>query len=329
MVNSTVKPVRSAIESAQRTIAIELQAVAALQQRIDDQFAKAVALLAAVEGRVIVSGMGKSGHIGSKIAATLASTGTPAQFVHPAEACHGDMGMITRSDAALLMSNSGTTNEIAALLPLLKRLGIPIVAMTGSDESTLARAADVHLNIGVEEEACPLDLAPTASTTANLVMGDALAIALLEQGGFTAEDFAFTHPGGALGRRLLTRVADVLVEGDNVPKITKDTSLADALMEISAKGLGMSTVVDDDDHLLGIFTDGDLRRALEQRHDLNSTQVGTVMSTGAKTINTDALAAEAVTRMENERISALVVLDSKQCVIGVVQLLALLRAGIV
>lgn len=329
MVNSTVKPVRSAIESAQRTIAIELQAVAALQQRIDDRFAKAVALLAAVEGRVIVSGMGKSGHIGSKIAATLASTGTPAQFVHPAEACHGDMGMITRSDAALLMSNSGTTSEITALLPLLKRLGIPIVAMTGSDESTLARAADVHLNIGVEEEACPLDLAPTASTTANLVMGDALAIALLEQGGFTAEDFAFTHPGGALGRRLLTRVADVLVEGDNVPKITKDTSLADALMEISAKGLGMSTVVDDDDHLLGIFTDGDLRRALEQRHDLNSTQVGTVMSTGAKTINTDALAAEAVTRMENERISALVVLDSKQCVIGVVQLLALLRAGIV
>ena len=329
MVNSTVKPVRSAIESAQRTIAIELQAVAALQQRVDDRFAKAVALLAAVEGRVIVSGMGKSGHIGSKIAATLASTGTPAQFVHPAEACHGDMGMITRSDAALLMSNSGTTSEITALLPLLKRLGIPIVAMTGSDESTLARAADVHLNIGVEEEACPLDLAPTASTTANLVMGDALAIALLEQGGFTAEDFAFTHPGGALGRRLLTRVADVLVEGDNVPKITKDTSLADALMEISAKGLGMSTVVDDDDHLLGIFTDGDLRRALEQRHDLNSTQVGTVMSTGAKTINTDALAAEAVTRMENERISALVVLDSKQCVIGVVQLLALLRAGIV
>ncbi|MBL6704271.1 MAG: KpsF/GutQ family sugar-phosphate isomerase [Luminiphilus sp.] len=329
MVNSTVKPVRSAIESAQRTIAIELQAVAALQQRIDDRFAKAVALLAAVEGRVIVSGMGKSGHIGSKIAATLASTGTPAQFVHPAEACHGDMGMITRSDAALLMSNSGTTSEITALLPLLKRLGIPIVAMTGSDESTLARAADVHLNIGVEEEACPLDLAPTASTTANLVMGDALAIALLEQGGFTAEDFAFTHPGGTLGRRLLTRVADVLVEGDNVPKITKDTSLADALMEISAKGLGMSTVVDDDDHLLGIFTDGDLRRALEQRHDLNSTQVGTVMSTGAKTINTDALAAEAVTRMENERISALVVLDSKQCVIGVVQLLALLRAGIV
>jgi arabinose-5-phosphate isomerase len=329
MVNSTVKPVRSAIESAQRTIAIELQAVAALQQRIDDRFAKAVALLAAVEGRVIVSGMGKSGHIGSKIAATLASTGTPAQFVHPAEACHGDMGMITRSDAALLMSNSGTTSEITALLPLLKRLGIPIVAMTGSDESTLARAADVHLNIGVEEEACPLDLAPTASTTANLVMGDALAIALLEQGGFTAEDFAFTHPGGTLGRRLLTRVADVLVEGDNVPKITKDTSLADALMEISAKGLGMSTVVDDDDHLLGIFTDGDLRRALEQRHDLNSTQVGTVMSTGAKTINTDALAAEAVTRMENERNSALVVLDSKQCVIGVVQLLALLRAGIV
>ena len=320
---------RSAIESAKRTIAIERQAVEQLEHRIDDSFSKAVDLLASVDGRVIVSGMGKSGHIGNKIAATLASTGTPAQFVHPAEACHGDMGMVTRSDAALLMSNSGTTSEITALLPLLKRLGIPIVAMTGNASSTLATAADVHLNIGVPEEACPLDLAPTASTTANLVMGDALAIALLEQRGFTAEDFAFTHPGGALGRRLLTRVSDVLVTGNDIPRVTTETSLANALMEISAKGLGMSTVIDAKGHLLGIFTDGDLRRALEQNHDLSTTQVGTVMSAGAKTIDADALAAEAVTRMENDSISALIVVDEGNRVTGVVQLLALLKAGIV
>ena len=320
---------RSAIESARRTIAIERQAVEQLEHRIDDSFGKAVDLLASVDGRVIVSGMGKSGHIGNKIAATLASTGTPAQFVHPAEAYHGDMGMVTRSDAALLMSNSGTTSEITALLPLLKRLSIPIIAMTGNASSTLATAADVHLNIGVSEEACPLDLAPTASTTANLVMGDALAIALLEQRGFTAEDFAFTHPGGALGRRLLTRVSDVLVTGNDVPRVTTDTSLADALMEISAKGLGMSTVIDCNGHLLGIFTDGDLRRALEQNHDLSTTQVGSVMSSGAKTIDANALAAEAVTRMENDSISALIVVDEHSKVTGVIQLLALLKAGIV
>jgi arabinose-5-phosphate isomerase len=320
---------RSAIESARRTIAIERQAVEQLEHRIDDSFSKAVDLLASVDGRVIVSGMGKSGHIGNKIAATLASTGTPAQFVHPAEAYHGDMGMVTRSDAALLMSNSGTTSEITALLPLLKRLGIPIIAMTGNASSTLASAADVHLNIGVSEEACPLDLAPTASTTANLVMGDALAIALLEQRGFTAEDFAFTHPGGALGRRLLTRVSDVLVTGNDVPRVTTGTSLADALMEISAKGLGMSTVIDGNGHLLGIFTDGDLRRALEQNHDLSTTSVGSVMSSGAKTIEANALAAEAVTRMENDSISALIVVDEHSKVTGVVQLLALLKAGVV
>ena len=319
---------RSAIESARRTVAIERQAVEQLEHRIDDSFSKAVDLLASVDGRVIVSGMGKSGHIGNKIAATLASTGTPAQFVHPAEAYHGDMGMVTRSDAALLMSNSGTTSEITALLPLLKRLSIPIIAMTGNASSTLATAADVHLNIGVSEEACPLDLAPTASTTANLVMGDALAIALLEQRGFTAEDFAFTHPGGALGRRLLTRVSDVLVTGNDVPRVTTGTSLADALMEISAKGLGMSTVIDGNGHLLGIFTDGDLRRALEQNHDLSTTQVGKVMSLGAKTIDANALAAEAVTRMENDSISALIVVGQNNKVTGVVQLLALLKAGI-
>jgi arabinose-5-phosphate isomerase len=320
---------RSAIESARRTIAIERRAIEQLDQRIDESFSKAVDLLGSVDGRVIVSGMGKSGHIGNKIAATLASTGTPAQFVHPAEACHGDMGMITRSDSALLMSNSGTTSEITALLPMLKRLGIPIVAMTGDDSSTLATAADVHLNIAVPEEACPLDLAPTASTTANLVMGDALAIALLEQRGFTVEDFAFTHPGGALGRRLLMRVSDVLVAGNDIPRVTTDTSLADALIEISVKGLGMSTVIDENGHLLGIFTDGDLRRALEQDHNLSSTKVGNVMSWGAKTIDANALAAEAVTRMENDSISALIVVNEQNKVTGVVHLLALLKAGIV
>jgi arabinose-5-phosphate isomerase len=325
----THQPIRSSIDSALRTIDIEMRAVDALKSRVDEEFAKAVNILAAADGRVIVSGMGKSGHIGSKIAATLASTGTPAQFVHPAEACHGDMGMITQSDAALLMSNSGTTSEVTALLPMLKRLGIPIIAMTGNPDSLLATAADIHLNISVDEEACPHDLAPTASTTANLVMGDALAVALLEHKGFTAEDFAFTHPGGALGRRLLTRVSDLQVSGADIPRVSPSTSLADALMVISAKGLGMSTVTDDNNALLGIFTDGDLRRVLEQGHNLNKTEVGNVMSQGAKTIDPDALAAEAVQRMESDGISALVVTDKAGTVTGVIHLLALLRAGIV
>lgn len=329
MVTTSEHSHRSAVESALRTIEIELNAIEQLKERIGEDFARAVEILSATQGRVIVSGMGKSGHIGNKIAATLASTGTPAQFVHPAEACHGDMGMITRSDAALLMSNSGTTSEITALLPMLKRLAIPVIAMTGNAESQLAKVADVHLSIGVDVEACPHDLAPTASTTANLVMGDALAIALLEQKGFTPEDFAFTHPGGALGRRLLTRVADLQVTESEIPRVSPDTSLADALMEISAKGLGMSTVTDATNRLLGIFTDGDLRRALEQGHDLKSSKVGNVMSEGAKTIAADALAAEAVNRMEAERISALVVTDACGSVTGVIHLLALLKAGIV
>ena len=329
MVTTSEHSHRSAVESALRTIEIELNAIEQLKERIGEDFARAVEILSATQGRVIVSGMGKSGHIGNKIAATLASTGTPAQFVHPAEACHGDMGMITRSDAALLMSNSGTTSEITALIPMLKRLAIPVIAMTGNAESQLAKVADVHLSIGVDVEACPHDLAPTASTTANLVMGDALAIALLEQKGFTPEDFAFTHPGGALGRRLLTRVADLQVTESEIPRVSPDTSLADALMEISAKGLGMSTVTDATNRLLGIFTDGDLRRALEQGHDLKSSKVGNVMSEGAKTIAADALAAEAVNRMEAERISALVVTDACGSVTGVIHLLALLKAGIV
>ena len=275
---TTVEDKQSMIDSAQRTFDTEVKGLVALRQRVDHQFARAIDLLLNIEGRVVVTGMGKSGHIGNKIAATLASTGTPALFVHPGEACHGDMGMITKADAVILLSNSGSTNEITALLPLLKRLGVPLIAMTGQSDSVLARAADVHLDVGVEEEACPLDLAPTASTTAALVMGDAIAIALLECRGFTAEDFALSHPGGALGRKLLTRVSDLMVSGSDIPKVTPETTLPDVLMEISAKGLGMTTVIDNTGQLLGIFTDGDLRRALEDHGDISGVQVGDVMS---------------------------------------------------
>ena len=325
---TTVEDKQSMIDSAQRTFDTEVKGLVALRQRVDHQFARAIDLLLNIEGRVVVTGMGKSGHIGNKIAATLASTGTPALFVHPGEACHGDMGMITKADAVILLSNSGSTNEITALLPLLKRLGVPLIAMTGQSDSLLARAADVHLDVGVEEEACPLDLAPTASTTAALVMGDAIAIALLECRGFTAEDFALSHPGGALGRKLLTRVSDLMVSGSDIPKVTPETTLPDALMEISAKGLGMTTVIDNTGQLLGIFTDGDLRRALEGHGDISGVQVNDVMSQSAKTIDANALAVEAVTIMEREGISALVIAGNNNEVDGVIQLLALLRAGV-
>lgn len=325
---TTVEDKQSMIDSAQRTFDTEVKGLVALRQRVDHQFARAIDLLLNIEGRVVVTGMGKSGHIGNKIAATLASTGTPALFVHPGEACHGDMGMITKADAVILLSNSGSTNEITALLPLLKRLGVPLIAMTGQSDSVLARAADVHLDVGVEEEACPLDLAPTASTTAALVMGDAIAIALLECRGFTAEDFALSHPGGALGRKLLTRVSDLMVSGSDIPKVTPETTLPDVLMEISAKGLGMTTVIDNTGQLLGIFTDGDLRRALEDHGDISGVQVGDVMSQSAKTIDASALAVEAVTIMEREGISALVIAGNNNEVDGVIQLLALLRAGV-
>lgn len=318
----------SMIDSARRTFDTEIKGLVTLRHRIDDQFAGAIDLLLSIKGRVVVTGMGKSGHIGNKIAATLASTGTPALFVHPGEACHGDMGMITKADAVILLSNSGATNEITALLPLLKRLGVPLIAMTGNPDSVLSKAADVHLDVGVEIEACPLDLAPTASTTAALVMGDAIAIALLERRGFTAEDFALSHPGGALGRKLLTRVSDLMVSGADIPSVVPETTLPDALMEISAKGLGMTTVIDNEGRLLGIFTDGDLRRALEEHGDISAVQVKDVMSQGAKTIDANALAVEAVTTMEREGISALVIAGDSNEVNGVIQLLALLRAGV-
>ena len=315
------------ISSARRTIAMESEAVAALAAGINQDFVRACELLLHVEGRVIVTGMGKSGHIGNKIAATLASTGTPAFFVHPGEASHGDMGMITPRDAVIALSNSGTTPEVVTLLPLLKRMGVRLISMTGKPQSTLALEADVHLNVGVETEACPLDLAPTSSTTAALVMGDALAIALLESRGFTAEDFAFSHPGGALGRKLLLKVDDVMASGEHIPMVPPTATLADALMEITAKGLGMTTIVEDG-QLLGIFTDGDLRRTLETRPDINQIQIKELMSPGGKTVLQGHLAAEAMLIMEQNRISSLVVVDPQEQVRGVVHLLALLNAGI-
>lgn len=317
------------LESARRTIALERDAVGDLLARLDGSFERACEILLACRGRVVVSGMGKSGHIGTKIAATLASTGTPALFVHPAEASHGDLGMITPGDAVLALSNSGNTAELIMLLPLLKRLRVPVISMTGNAESTLARAADVNIDVAVGQEACPLNLAPTSSTTATLVMGDALAIALLEARGFTAEDFAFSHPGGTLGRKLLLKVTDVMRDAAAVPKVRPGTTLGQALLEMSAKGLGMTTVVDDDDVLLGLFTDGDLRRALDHGVDIRGTAIETVMNRNSKTVGAQMLAAEALNIMDNFKISALVVVDAHNHPIGALHMHDLLRAGLV
>ena len=321
-----VDPVKS-LESARRTFALESTAVAELADKLDAQFVSACELMIAVQGRVIVTGMGKSGHIARKIAATLASTGTPAHFVHPGEASHGDMGMITAQDVVVALSNSGNATEILTLLPLLKRLGVPVIAMTGNPNSALASVANAHLNTGVKTDACPLDLAPTSSTTTALVMGDALAIALLEARGFTAEDFAFSHPGGKLGRKLLLKVEDVMRSGDDIPKVSTHTQLIDALLTISQKGLGMTTVTDNDETLLGLFTDGDLRRTLDRGFDISTTVISEVMTTGAKTIAPSQLAAEALNIMETYKISALVVAEAGR-VKGVIHLMDLLREGI-
>jgi arabinose-5-phosphate isomerase len=323
-----VQSTSSYTASAQRTIRMEATAVAALEQRIGADFARACELLLKIKGRIIVTGMGKSGHIARKIAATLASTGSPAFFVHPGEASHGDMGMITSGDAVIALSNSGAVPEILTLLPLLKRLGVPLVSMTGNSQSPLGNSSDVHLDTGVETEACPLDLAPTSSTTTALVMGDALAIALLEARGFTADDFAFSHPGGTLGRQLLLKVQDVMKSGDDMPRVKHDVKLSAALLEISNKGMGMTTVVDQAGQLTGVFTDGDLRRALDARLDLNETVIGELMSTGAKRISTSMLAAEALRIMEENEISSLVVFDENGALTGVVHLKDLLHAGI-
>lgn len=317
------------LSSALRTIRLEAEAVNALSERIDANFTRACALIMACSGRVIVTGMGKSGHIGKKIAATLASTGTPAFFVHPGEASHGDLGMITKSDIVLAISYSGTSSEIVTLLPLLKRAGIKIISMTANAQSTLGEVAEVNLDISVVHEACPLDLAPTSSTTATLVMGDALAIALLEARGFTAEDFAFSHPGGALGRKLLLRLSDVMHTGGDIPRVSPETPLLEALMVMSEKGFGMTTVMNSDNELLGIFTDGDLRRSIDRGVDVRSAKTYELMNTTPKILRENMLAAEALAVMEEAKINVLLVSNEQKQLVGVVKINDLLRAGII
>jgi arabinose-5-phosphate isomerase len=308
----------------------EAEAVRVLATRIDGRFAAACRTLLACEGRIVVIGMGKSGHIGAKIAATLASTGSPAFFVHPGEASHGDLGMITAKDVVLALSNSGETDEIITILPLIKRLGIPLVTLTGRTESRLARAASVNLDVGVAKEACPLGLAPTSSTTAALAMGDALAVALLEARGFTAEEFALSHPAGSLGRRLLLRIEDIMHGGDKLPRVTESATLSEALLEMSRKGLGMTTVVDGSGKLAGIFTDGDLRRLLDHGEiSIKTTPIGQVMTHTFTSASAQMLAAEALQLMESRRINSLPVVDDAGQLVGAFNMHDLLRAGVV
>lgn len=316
------------IEQGLRVLDIERAAIDDITPSIDNQFAHACQLILNCQGRVVVTGMGKSGHIGNKVAATLASTGTPAFFVHPGEASHGDLGMITAQDIVLAMSNSGETSEVVSIIPVIKRLGVTLISMTGNPQSTLARLADVHINVAVKLEACPLGLAPTASTTAALVMGDALAVALLNARGFTANDFALSHPGGSLGRRLLLRVSDIMHADERVPKVSKDAIIKDALLEISRKGLGMTSIVDHNNMLLGIFTDGDLRRLLDQQVDIHSTSIASVMTAHCITVTPDTLAAEALKVMEDKKINGLVVVDEQHRPVGAFNMHDLLRAGV-
>ncbi|WP_461519041.1 KpsF/GutQ family sugar-phosphate isomerase [Porticoccus sp.] len=316
-------------EAARRTIRLEAEAVSLLEGRIGESFDCACQLAMQCKGRVIVTGMGKSGHIGRKIAASLASTGTPSFFVHPGEASHGDLGMITDKDIVLALSNSGSTAEVITLLPLIKRMGIPLISMTGNPDSVLAQASEAHLDVSVLSEACPLGLAPTTSTTATLVMGDALAIALLEARGFTAEDFAFSHPGGALGRKLLLKVETIMHSGEALPQVKENTPLKHALLEMTTKGFGMTTVINDEGELLGVFTDGDLRRAVDQNIDINHTPIGSLTRRGCKSVHRELLAAEALKIMEDNKITALVVEDSAMHPIGVVHMHDILRAGVV
>ncbi|WP_255429142.1 KpsF/GutQ family sugar-phosphate isomerase [Ramlibacter sp. GTP1] len=318
-----------ALRLAQETFDIEARAVAGLKARTGESFARAVEKILDVRGRVVVMGMGKSGHIGRKVAATLASTGTPAMFVHPAEASHGDLGMIKAIDLVLAISNGGESDEITVILPVLKRLGVFIVAMTGNASSTLARHADVVLDSGVEMEACPLQLAPTASTTAQLALGDALAVALLDARGFRSEDFARSHPGGALGRKLLTHLSDVMRSGDAVPRVTADTAFPQLMREMSAKGLGASAVVDDQGKPIGIFTDGDLRRLIEKGVDLRAVVARDVMHPGPRTIRDDELAAEAAALMEQYRITSVLVVDAEGKLVGAVNSNDLMRAKVI
>jgi arabinose-5-phosphate isomerase len=318
----------SLLATARRALAIEARAVEALLARLDERFAAACRVCLECQGRMVVTGMGKSGHIARKIAATLASTGTPAFFLHPAEASHGDLGMITRGDAVLALSNSGETPELLLLLPHLTRLAVPLVVMAGKTDSTLGRAATVALDVSVPEEACPLNLAPTASTTATLAMGDALAVAVLEARGFTKQDFARSHPGGTLGRQLLLHVEQLMRTGDALPRVGPRTPLGEGLLEMSRKGLGMTVIVDDGNRILGVFTDGDLRRALDRHVDIHHATMSEVMTSPCKSIGPQDLAAEAVHLMEVHRITALPVADEQQRLLGALNVHDLLRAGV-
>ncbi|HLT27521.1 MAG TPA: KpsF/GutQ family sugar-phosphate isomerase [Zeimonas sp.] len=317
------------LERAREVLRIEADAVRALAERVDERFADACRLILACRGRVVVSGMGKSGHVARKIAATLASTGTPSFFMHPGEASHGDLGMITSDDVLVALSNSGSTDELLTIVPVVKRQGARLVAITGNDASPLARAADVHLSARVDREACPLNLAPTASTTAALALGDALAVALLDARGFGAEDFARSHPGGLLGRRLLTRVSDVMRSGDALPIVRYDARVVDAIIEITRKRMGMTAVLGDDERLVGIFTDGDLRRLLETGGDLRALRIDAVMTREPATIDALALAAEAVHTMEARRITQLLVVDADARLVGALNVHDLLAAKVV
>lgn len=320
---------QSLIAAGKRALATEIRALVDLEARIDSHFAAACRLCLDCRGRLIVTGMGKSGHIASKTAATLASTGSPAFFLHPAEASHGDMGMITREDVVIALSNSGETPEVITLIPAITRLGVPLIALTGNAQSTLARNARVHLDVGVAAEACPLNLAPTASTTTALAMGDALAVTLLEARGFTAEDFALSHPGGALGRRLLTRVEDVMRSGDFVPRVTLDLPITRGLLEMSRVGMGMTVVVDAEGRAVGVYTDGDLRRTLDRRLDLHSATMSEVMTQPCKSVGPRALAAEALHLMEKHRITGLPVVDADGVLVGALNIHDLWRNGVV
>jgi arabinose-5-phosphate isomerase len=308
---------------------IEAAAIQTLSARLDENFLHALNVILQCEGRVIVSGMGKSGHIARKIAATLSSTGTPAYFVHPGEASHGDLGMITGEDVIIALSYSGESQELMTIVPVIKRQGAKLISMTGNPASSLAQAADVHLNAHVDKEACPMELAPTASTTAALALGDALAMALLDAKGFSAEDFARSHPGGSLGRRLLTRVSDIMRTGKNLPMVSLDAMLGDAILEISKKGVGMTAIVDDNQQVLGIYTDGDLRRTLAKKLDFNTTPIREVMSAHPHCIKPDNLAAEAVMMMEQFNISQMLVVDEQNKLVGALNMHDLLHAKVI
>jgi len=322
---------RRALDLAREALDVEGEAIRKLSARLgrDDSVPRAVALMMACKGRVVVSGMGKSGHIGRKIAATLASTGTPALFLHPGEAAHGDLGMVTSQDVLVAISYSGESSELAIVIPAVKRMGVPVIAMTGKPESSLALAADVHLDVSVEKEACPLNLAPTASTTATLALGDALAVALLELRGFKSDDFARSHPGGALGRRLLTHVRDVMRSGDAVPKVNPDALLTDALLEISHKGMGMTAIVDDAGRPVGVFTDGDLRRLIEKVQDFSKLAIRDVMHPNPRRVHPEQLAVDAVAVMEEFRINQMLVTDTDGMLVGALHIHDLTRAKVI